>query len=149
MGRPKLDVSKEEILSLRQLNYSWLEISEILQVSRQTLHRRLHEFGIDKFTAISESDLDCTLQHIKAEHPACGEVMIQGHLLHNGIKVQRSKLRAAIHRVDHVNTVSRHSSVIRRRIYSAPHPNAVWHLDGNHKMIRWKLVIHAGIDGFS
>ena len=149
MGRPKLDVTKEEILCLKQLNYSWKAISEILQVSRQTLYRRLHEFGIDKFTAISESDLDFTLQRIKADHPACGEVMIQGHLLHSGIKVQRSKLRAAIHRVDHNNTVSRHSSVIRRRIYSSSHPNAVWHLDGNHKMIRWKMVIHAGIDGFS
>ena len=125
VGRPKLDVSQEEILCLKQLNFSWVEIAEILQVSRQTLHRGLHEFGIDKFTAISESDLDFTLQAIKSEHPACGEVMIQGHLLHNGIKVPRSKLRAAIHRVDHANTVSRHSSVIRRRIYSTPHPNAV------------------------
>ena len=23
------------------------------------------------------------------------------------------------------------------------------HLDGNHKLIRWRLVIHDGIDGFS
>ena len=25
----------------------------------------------------------------------------------------------------------------------------MWHIDGNHKMIRWGLVIHHGIDGFS
>ena len=28
-------------------------------------------------------------------------------------------------------------------------PNAMWHVDGNHKLIRWRLVIHAGVDGFS
>ncbi len=63
--------------------------------------------------------------------------MLQGHLLQKRIKVQRNKF------------VMRRSDVIRRRVYSNPHPNAVWHVDGNHKMIRWRLVIHAGIDGFS
>ena len=70
-------------------------------------------------------------------------------LLHKGIKVLRAKLRSAIHRVDHSNTVQRQSSIISRRVYTNPHPNAVWHIDGNHKMIRWRLVIHAGVDGFS
>lgn len=30
-----------------------------------------------------------------------------------------------------------------------PGPNALWHLDGNHKMIRYRFVIHGAIDGFS
>ncbi|XP_065124067.1 uncharacterized protein [Paramisgurnus dabryanus] len=38
---------------------------------------------------------------------------------------------------------------IRRRQYTVPCPNAMWHIDGNHKLIRWRLVIHGGIDGFS
>ena len=25
----------------------------------------------------------------------------------------------------------------------------MWHVDGNHKLIRWRFVIHGGIDGFS
>ncbi|KAK9976471.1 hypothetical protein ABG768_021676, partial [Culter alburnus] len=25
----------------------------------------------------------------------------------------------------------------------------LWHLDGNHKLIRWRIVIHGAIDGFS
>lgn len=120
-------------------------------ISRQTLYRRLDEFEIDtyKFTEISDSDLDSKLQEIKSQHPTSGETMIQGQLLHRGIKVPRAKLCESIHCVDHANTVNRHSSVIKRRIYSTPHPNSVWNLNGNHKMIRWKLIIHAGIDGFS
>ena len=75
--------------------------------------------------------------------------MLQGHLLRKGIMIQRNKLRSAIHDTDHANTINRRSDVICRRVYTNPHPNAVWHVDGNHKMIRWRLVIHAGIDGFS
>ena len=28
-------------------------------------------------------------------------------------------------------------------------PNSVWHIDGHHKIVRWRFVIHGGIDGFS
>lgn len=144
-------MTKEEIIQLKELNYSWTKIAEILQISRQTLYRRLQEFGIDtcKFSPITESDLDSTLKDIKVSHPSSGEVMMQGHLLYRGIKVPRAKLRSAIHRVDSINTTSRQTSVIRRRVYSTPCPNAVWHVDGNHKMIRWRMIIHAGVDGFS
>ena len=38
---------------------------------------------------------------------------------------------------------------IQRRGYSVPGPNALWHLDGNHKLNRWRLVIYGGVDGFS
>ena len=37
----------------------------------------------------------------------------------------------------------------RRRVYSVEGPNSLWHIDGNHKLIRWKVVIHGGIDGHS
>ena len=33
VGRPKLDVTREEIIHLKQLNYSWTKIAEILQIS--------------------------------------------------------------------------------------------------------------------
>ena len=111
----------------------------------------MREFGIESnsFSDISPSDLDKILQEVKATHPNMGERIIQGRLLDMGIKVPRSQLRLAIHRVDHENTIARQSRVISWRVYSVPHPNAVWHIDGNHKMIRWRLVIHAGVDGFT
>ena len=28
-------------------------------------------------------------------------------------------------------------------------PNSLWHVDGHHKLVRWRIVIHGGIDGFS
>ena len=39
--------------------------------------------------------------------------------------------------------------VVSRRQYLVPWPNSLWHLDGHHSLIRWGLVIHGCIDGFS
>lgn len=52
-------------------------------------------------------------------------------------------------RVDPQNTALRWSAVVSRRKYQVPWPNSLWHLDGHHSLIRWKLVIHGCIDGFS
>jgi len=62
------------------------------------------------------------------------------------ITVQRSRLRESIFRIS--GPLSQ-SQPIHRRIYSVGGPNALWHLDGNHKLIRWKIVIHGGVDGYS
>lgn len=43
----------------------------------------------------------------------------------------------------------RHLLVTHRRIYNVPGPNALWHIDSNHKLIRWRLVVHGCIDGYS
>lgn len=58
-------------------------------------------------------------------------------------------MRSSIHHVDHENTQLRHSHVVKCRQYAVESPNKVWHIDGHHKLIRWRFVVHAGVDGFS
>ena len=60
--------------------------------------------------------------------------------------VQRSRLRASIQRVDPNTTALRRRETIRRRVYCVDGPNKLWHIDGNHKLIRCKVVIYGGID---
>ena len=48
-----------------------------------------------------------------------------------------------------LGAVTRWTSIIPRRTYRVAGSNALWHIDGNHKLIRWKFVTHAGIDGYS
>ena len=38
---------------------------------------------------------------------------------------------------------------LHRREYHFAVPSSLWHADGYHKLIRWKIIIHGGIDGFS
>ena len=89
------------------------------------------------------------MTRIKQNHPNDGERLVTGHLTRQGIIIPRAKLRAPIHRIDPINTALRRSFVVQRRVYSVPGPNAVWHIDGHHKLIRWRFVTHGGIDGFS
>ena len=151
MGRPKKDVSVDDIISLRQLNYNWKKISVLLQISRSTLYRRMEESGvsIDDYTKLSKTSLDKIVKDIKISHPKDGERLMQGHLSRLGLKVKRKDLRSSIHRVDPHGVEFRKQHAIKRRIYCVPHPNALWHLDSHHKLIRWRLVIHGAIDGFS
>ena len=52
-------------------------------------------------------------------------------------------------RVDPQNTALRWGVVVSHRIYQVPWPNSLWHLHGHHALIRWKIIIHGCIDGFS
>ena len=54
-----------------------------------------------------------------------------------------------MYQVDPVNTAVRRSVAIRIRSYWVSGPNALWHIDGHHELIRWRFVIHGGIDGYS
>ena len=44
---------------------------------------------------------------------------------------------------------SRRHQRIKRRVYNVKGPHHLWHLDGNHKLKDFHLVIHGCIDGFS
>ena len=67
MAAPCIDVSKDDILVLKGLNYSWTKIADILGISRRTLYKRLEEFNIDSsvFTGMAESNLDELLKEYK------------------------------------------------------------------------------------
>lgn len=151
VGRPPVQVDLNVVTSLRALNYSWSKISRILGISRSTLYRKLDEAGISSqdHSPLSDRELDQVIRALKIDHPNDGEVLLQGHLVSMGIRVTRAALRRSIHRVDHAGTVVRQRSAVRRRVYSVPHPNFVWHIDSHHKLIRWRFVIHGAVDGFS
>ena len=36
-----------------------------------------------------------------------------------------------------------------RRTYSVKKSNSLWHIDGHHSLIRWRVIVHGGIDGYS
>ena len=63
--------------------------------------------------------------------------------------MQPRRFRDCLLRVGPDNRILRWGVVVSRRVYYAPQPNSGWHLDGHHSLIRWGLVIHGCIDGFS
>jgi hypothetical protein len=120
-------------------------------VSRSTVYRTLDKNNLqrERFSSISDEELNRVIREIKEVHPDVGEVMMMGHLRSRNICVQRSRMRNILHSVDRVGITQRQVTAINRREYYVPSPKYMWHLDGNHKLIRWKLVIHGCVDGYS
>ena len=104
-----------------------------------------------KNSGMTEDELDEQVVDILNEFPNSGIRNTKGHLLAKGIKATWDEVREALWRADPNGILNRaiQRVVIQRRVYSVPGPLALWHIDGNHKLIRWGFVVHGGIDGYS
>jgi hypothetical protein len=150
-GRPRVPLGKNQLEYLIEQGFRINDISNMFTCSRKTVERRINEYGLSsvRYTIMDEQELDRIVRDITVLFPQCGEKTVSGRLRARGIRIQREKIRASLHRVDPSGIVSRCRSVLHRRVYSVESANALWHIDGYHKLIRWRLVIHGGIDGFS
>jgi len=153
IGRPRWSIESETLISFRSLGFTWIQISEMLLVSRWTIQRRVKEFGIEEMTGysnISDDELDREILNAKEAYGSlAGRSMITGYLQSKGFRVQRSRIMKSLVRVDPASSRMRWACIIKRRKYSVPGPNSLWHADGHHSLINWGFVIHGAIDGFS
>ncbi|XP_033122217.1 uncharacterized protein LOC117121206 [Anneissia japonica] len=150
-GRPEIEFDIERAKEMLKLQFTIADIARVFGVSRTTVYRHLNRNGHEpsKYTDITNQELEMVVDEIKKSHPNAGEAYLMGHLRSRGIRIQRARLRKALQAVDPTGVQRRRLRTITRQIYSVPCPNYLWHIDGTHKMIRWKFVIHAGIDRFS
>ena len=108
-------------------------------------------FGGFCAAAIADTALDWLVRARVREHPNAGYRLMRAYLCTQGVRVQECRVRSSLRRVDPSGVGrrwSRHRCIHHRR-YSVPHPNAVWHIDGNMSLIRWELTVNSGIDGYS
>lgn len=150
-GLPRIQILEEQLTFLIENNFRVCDIASLFGCSCRTIERRLQQFGITThhFSTITDSNLDEVVRGINLMHPLCGERVIRGQLLSQGIRVQRERVRMSLRRVDPTGVELRARRVLHRRQYRVVSPNALWHLDGYHKLIRWRFVIHGAIDGYS
>ena len=97
----------EDVEFLRSVRFLWVQIADILGISRSTFYQRLDEEGICRltsYTEIADTDLDRVIEGLKRSHPNDGERFLIGHLAQEGIIVPKARVRASIHRVDPINT---------------------------------------------
>ena len=140
-GRPKLLISQEQLEHLIGYNFSCQSIASMLGVSVRTIYRRMQEFSMSiqaTYSNISDSDLDEKVTLLKQDYPNAGYRMISGLLLQEGIRLQQHRVRECMHRVDPLGVATRWGESIRRRVYNVLSPLSLWHLDGNHKLIRYE-----------
>lgn len=59
------------------------------------------------------------------------------------------RIRDSLHRVNGDGVNARKKGRLHRRVYDVQGPNHLWHIDTNHKLVRWYFVVFGAIDGFS
>jgi hypothetical protein len=157
-GRPRKNVDPkvlhEAFQTGRRIPTSVL--ASILGISRATLHARKDEMGINSgYSDISDDDLDSLIQEYRQEHPTAGRSYIIGHLrAAHSLRLQRHRVVASVDRIDQLGqglqAIEQPVGEKKQRTrYHVPRPNALWHIDGHHKLIKWGIVIHGVADGYS
>ena len=144
-GRPKFRITESQLSYLIDSGFSGVDMARMLGVSESTVHRRLRDMGINTartFSEIDDSALDEAIVNIKRQAPNAGYRMILGHLRADGLFVQQLRVRESLQRVDPHGTTSRWLSVTERRKYNVVCPNALWHIDGNHKLVRQVIYFY-------
>ena len=147
----KFEIPREILKGFLEEGFLISEIASMMSVSESTVYRRMRCYGLSKltFSDVTEEQLDVHVAALAKGFPFCGEKMFKQILELKGIRVQRMRLRDSIHRVDGEGVENRRKGRLNRRVYNVKGPNHLWHVDTNHKLVRWNFIIVGGIDGFS
>jgi len=139
VGRPRFEISKDQLDYLVEYELKTPDIAEALGVSVSTIKRRLREFNISirgTLTEMSDDDLDSVVRSIHTEFPNAGYRRVLSQLNLRGIKVLQRRVRESMQRTDPDGVAMRWLSITPRAVYCVSGPLALWHIDGNHKLIR-------------
>ncbi|KAF4590092.1 hypothetical protein EYR38_009390 [Pleurotus pulmonarius] len=173
-GRPRIEIDREFLAVAYELRGP-AHLGKALSVHPRTVRRRLLEQGLAEpappvyvdyeqedgsitrmyrsstggVSDLNDEELDEIVLYILEAFPGFGRRMIDGHLKCLGHRIPRTRIQASYARVHGAPAQGFGPRRIERRVYSVAGPNALWHHDGQHGLIRWKFVIHAFIDGFS
>ena len=89
-------------------------------------------------STIAELELDDKVREIVRYFPQIGYRRLLGELERQSIRITRSKARESLQRIDPVGVTERWlQGPVSRRKYSVKGPLSLWHIDGNHKLIRY------------
>ena len=141
-GRPRYDIQQAQLQFFVRFGFSVSEMAKMLAVSQATVNRRLRDYGISlstKFCQMSDSELDELMKDVKEHFPRSGYRVMLGILRSMGYHIQEWRVRESLRRVDIEGVVMRslQLQILHRRRYSVYGPNALWHVDTNHKLIRY------------
>ena len=114
------------------------KIAQALGVSKSTIKQRIREYGISVRwrVVLDDSGLDTLVRDIQREFPNAGYRRIHSQLKSRGVKVRQSRVRESMHRTDPEGVAMRWLNITPRAVYSVRGPLSLWHIDGNHKLIR-------------
>ena len=90
MGRPRLEITGEQLEYLFGYDLTFRDVAEVLGVSESTVKRRAREHGIsvrDRRSNMTDHELDEALRQTKTEFPNAGYRRVHSQLVSRGIRL--------------------------------------------------------------
>ncbi|KAL7382992.1 hypothetical protein ABVT39_003034 [Epinephelus coioides] len=145
-GRPVFQITHEQLQMLLSFNFSGKQIAVILGVSKSTVKRRLRQYNLSfrgRYTDLTDDGLDQHVWEIVSSNDDIGPEAVRARLVGEGIIVPRHRVWQSVIRTNPEGAALRSMSHrLCRRTYRVAGPNSLWHIDGNHKLIK-KVAIEA------
>ena len=98
------------------------------------------------FSTMPESDLDDLVTELVSGNDLVGPESVRAALRARGLRVQRRRVGESMLRTNPGAAALR--SLLQRperRTYQVQGPNSLWHIDGNHKLIRYLPFLNSVI----
>lgn len=132
------------------MQFNWSDIAKELKINEKTLRQWRTRIGYnDPWEVVYDERLDGLIQDFISTHPNVGRIQLMSFLNTSGYHCTYANLIDSMHRVDSEGCEHRRRKILKRRVYEVEGPNHLWHVDGNHKLRSFNIVVHAGIDGFT
>lgn len=140
-GRPRYSILRDQLEFLVDRRFSVIDIATLLGVSVRTIERCLFEFGLSvrsTYSCIDNGELDQMIHNILTEFPNTRYRRMTGFLMSRGLRIQQCRIREAMRRVNPAGVILRALELwtIHRSRYQVYGPLALWHIDGNHELIK-------------
>lgn len=124
-------------------------------LSVRTVKRILKRMGLRRASVTNESPIEQIVRAILEElENSCGSFMGYRQLTRRlrrkyNLHVRRDTIMKYIRIIDPEGVERRKKRRLKRRKYTTPGPNFLWHVDGWDKLAPFGIYIHGAIDGFS
>ncbi|CAL8376045.1 unnamed protein product [Arctogadus glacialis] len=152
-GRPRFIIDRDHVIELLEMGQNVTCIARLFGVSRWTMHRRMADWDLsvrEMYSQMSDAELDELVRDILSRNPNAGYRRMIGLLTARGQRVQWNSVCTGI------DASSRHSRDCLANVtvglcssQNILSSRSLVHIDTNHKLIRYNIVIFGGVDGFS
>lgn len=122
----------EDATIMHDSGFTRMAICRALGMSYKVLRRLFHR----QYSTINDAQLDEIVKVITEVNGNFGIRTVTSILRVYGLRVQRCRVASALRRLDPEAVSRRRAATLRRRVYNVPHVNFLWHIDGNHRLIR-------------
>lgn len=146
-ARPSFNIPEKTLRYYIDNKYTIKQMSDILSVSERTVANRMREHGLSirlSYTQLDDAALDAEVKKKVELFPTVGYRTIKAHLWSDGVRITDKRIQDSMRRVDPLGVRLRNLFLktyrIRRRSYNVPAPMSLWHVDTNHKLIRYISV---------